>query len=718
MTPEDRIRLRVNPPNVSVPQGFKDLYFDDAGALIKESPDGVKEEVGGGGGTVDNASVNAAIEEDPAASLAAMGAAPEQGTALLENIEGLNRAFDDFMHFDVDSDASPHRLTLTGFADSMPGNPGIWITLDLQQRYGVGMLFTPNLGMSWNGANPTLTNCTADSSNFTRMPSACEYTIASGGSYAITTNDIGTNPPSAMYLPSGNLAEARVNTAVNTIPLPNGIQKVRVFYVKLPSAGTINVTLAQSQFSNVTGSANANAAEALGYIDLTPNDFFAPITLTVSASGGAVQFIGAAFMSGSGVGYWSSAKGSTKMDDQLPGLRAGAWNQVYKDLCTALGTAFVLHCQRATDAGTEATNAAANYQTFFDAYQDAGLGQVVFEEPHRDTENALTTDAINTTLRNLCAAERIAFFRSKRAVLSTSTVGLGWGDGDNIHRDSREWRYVSGVFLNQVGYFRSAFHRYSVAFGRAASASERFRLGALSRARQSRLIGRGGVFYGTTHSGSPYGNPSVAADTGFGWVSVAATAGHSAGVIGQLLGGASQLETSAGDITITGNGYRNLNLPSGGGHSAALVFGQSSTNITDITAITTRSFGLEFKHGTDLGGGLGATEYVRIWAHNGTTIVYSRWVSVCTSGGPSNNGISFALQWRKDLARFVLWCNGHNVPIFPRCSLSVPELASANTAGSYAHCYIRATGTGHTAGKIQWLELTGEFGTLYPPFAF
>lgn len=47
MKPADRIRLRRNPPNVATPQGSDDLYFNEEGSLIHESPGGVKETVGG-----------------------------------------------------------------------------------------------------------------------------------------------------------------------------------------------------------------------------------------------------------------------------------------------------------------------------------------------------------------------------------------------------------------------------------------------------------------------------------------------------------------------------------------------------------------------------------------------------------------------------------------------------------------------------------------------
>lgn len=48
---EDRIRLRRNPPNVSTPQGYEDLYVDSSGTFIRETAGGVKEEVGTGAPT-------------------------------------------------------------------------------------------------------------------------------------------------------------------------------------------------------------------------------------------------------------------------------------------------------------------------------------------------------------------------------------------------------------------------------------------------------------------------------------------------------------------------------------------------------------------------------------------------------------------------------------------------------------------------------------------
>ena len=79
MNPQERLRLRRNPKNVATPSGYDDLYFDSDGNLIHESPRGVKETVGGGSATVDNASVNAAIAEDQAATAEALGASTSGG---------------------------------------------------------------------------------------------------------------------------------------------------------------------------------------------------------------------------------------------------------------------------------------------------------------------------------------------------------------------------------------------------------------------------------------------------------------------------------------------------------------------------------------------------------------------------------------------------------------------------------------------------------------
>ena len=151
---------------------------------------------------------------------------------------------------------------------------------------------------------------------------------------------------------------------------------------------------------------------------------------------------------------------------------------------------------------------------------------------------------------------------------------------------------------------------------------------------------------------------------------------------------------------------------------SALIFGHNSTQVTNVSSVTVRSFGLEFANSTDLGYG-GGVEMCRIWAHNETSVIYGKWFTATTSGGASSNGIAFVLQWRKDLGALLVWMNGHNTGIWPRASLSVPAFKTNNTAASFAHGYIRTDGTGHAAaGKMQWLQLTCEFGKIGSPYGF
>ncbi len=79
MKPSNRIRFRRNPPNIAVPQGFDDLYFNETGVLIHESPEGMKQEVGAG--AVTEAAVLAAIPD---------------GGLPIEKTEGLQEALDFF----------------------------------------------------------------------------------------------------------------------------------------------------------------------------------------------------------------------------------------------------------------------------------------------------------------------------------------------------------------------------------------------------------------------------------------------------------------------------------------------------------------------------------------------------------------------------------------------------------------------------------------------
>jgi hypothetical protein len=658
-----------------------------------------------------------AIASDPAGARGAL----RVPTPILHNEAGLAKFFNAIMRTDEATAASPAVVGMTGFADSMPAYFGQMLAMDLSQKIGLAGLCNPGFGQSWNGASASVAltgGAAVASSDYTDLPGANTVTVPVGGKYAITTPDIGSNPSLALWLGTGDLDEWAMSANRNTIALPNGFTKVSIYYEVAPGAGSITGTIKQAQLSDVTATASAAGTLGLGTMELTPTDAFGPMTVEVTSSTATVRMLGIVFWTGqSGVLYWSSAKGSTKMDDQLPGLVSGEWNAVYSALFAALNTQLVIHAQRASDAGTEANNYQANYATFFDAYDTLAASQLVLAEPSREplSENALTTDAINGFLLSQCAARGYTFFDRKALVPTISPFKDSPTDG--VHRDPREHRFTAGFLTSRLGDFASAYSRQNGVMSQGRLASERFRLLATHRCRTRDLIGQGGgSFVATNVTGAGYIAGTVTGDTGYNLASAASTAGHSAATYGQMVAGASQLETSRHDIIVTANGYRNLSLPAGGGHRAALVFGQAGTIVTDITAIATRSFGVEFAHGSDIG--LLAAEYMRIFAHTGSAMTYSRWVLCNTSdGAPPSNGVGIVLHWDLIRQRFTLWGNGNIHGIWPRVSLSVPALASNNCNGAHVHGYIRATGTGHTAGKMQWQHISCSFGNLVMPYA-
>jgi hypothetical protein len=673
-----------------------------------------------------NANIVSAIEEDPQASRNALNIP----TPILHNEAGLAKFFDAIMRTDEATAAAPAVVSITGFADSMPAYFGNMLAIDLSEKIGLAGLCNPEFGHSWQGASLAVSltgGAAVASTDYTDLPGANTVTVPVGGKYAIVTPDIGSNPLLAAWVGGGDTDEWAMSPNRNAINLPHGFTKVSIFYEVAPGAGNITGTIKQGQLSDVTSTASAAGTLGLGVMELTPGDAFGAMTVEVTSSTATVRMLGMVFWTGqSGVLYWSSAKGSTKMDDQLPGLVAGEWNPVYSALFSTLNTQLVIHAQRASDAGAEANNHQANYATFFDAYDTLGASQLVLAEPSREpvAENALTTDAINAFLLSEAAARGYTYFDRKALVPAVSPFKDASTDG--IHRDPREHRFAVGFLTARLGSFAAAYSRQNGAVSRGQLADERFRLFAAHRCRTRDLIGMGGVTHiATTWSGSGYGNGTVTSDTGFNMVSGAGVAGHSAVTYGQMVAGAAKFETNRHDIVVTANGYRNLNLPSGGGHRAALIFGQTVTAITDITTITDRAqaadkpcFGVEFGHGTDIGGGLLAAEYMRIFAHNGTAMTYSRWV-LCntTDGTPSANGVGIVLHWDRLRQRFNLWGNGNIHGVWPRVSLSVPALASNSCAGAHVQGYIRASGTGHAAGKMQWQHISCSFGNLVMPYA-
>ncbi len=645
-------------------------------------------------------------------------AAPDE-QVILQNESGLAKFYDLLMRTDSSTQATPATIGITGFADSMPGAFTARFVMDMSEKVGFAALASPEFGTSWNGAAATMTGGAAvASSDYTISPAANTITIPAGGKYALTTPNIGSNPSLAIWTGGGAVSDEAISLGRLAISLPHGITKVSVYYVVESGAGNITGTLIQSQLANVTSTVSANGATGLGVMDLIPGDAYGAITVEVTAATATVKMLGILFWTGqSGLFHWTSAKGSTEMNTQLPGLSSGAWNTVYAALFANLNTGLVVHAQRATSPGTEADNYQANYATFFGAYSALNASQLVLAEPSREplAENPLTTDTVNNFLRTESKSRGLCFYDRKKLVPNPSPFKLGVTDG--IHRDPREHRYTVGWLVNRIGSFRASYSRQNgLSLGRIAD--QRFRLGALSRCRTRDFIGQGGyTYFSTTHSGAPYANATCTNDTGFNLVSVAATIGHSSACYGQMIASGSQFDTTLGDIVVSAQGYRNLSLPAGGGHRAALVFGTSSTSVTDITALAVRCFGIEFGHGTDIGGGLAAVEYMRIFAHNGTSMTYSPWVVLTTgSGVVSGTGLAVMLHWDFARQRFVLWGNGGNADLHPRVSLGVPALASNATSAAFVHGYIRATGTGHTAGKMQWTHLSCSFGTLNVPY--
>jgi hypothetical protein len=411
------------------------------------------------------------------------------------------------------------------------------------------------------------------------------------------------------------------------------------------------------------------------------------------------------------------------MDDQLVGLSGGAWNTVYASLVASLNTACVVHMQRATDAGTEANNAAANYQIFFDAYQALGIGQVVFTEPHRTTENALTTDAINATLRSLCAAERIAFFDQKQAVLPSSSTGLGWGDSDNIHRDTTEHRYIAGLFLSTVRDFRSAGSKYPDASSFNSRASEQtFRLAKSARFTPTAINSAGANFSSATFTGTGWANPQVNYRRGFAWTSNASL-GDSTGVIGQVSCGDSQWETQNLNIRVVASGDRNMSLPQGA--EALLTFGCGDPSdgnawIKTVSSSAIRCYGVQFANGTDvgLGGTFGTATHLRLWWRDASNVNYSRWVP--TLSEPSGAGISIVVEWNKVTGRLSLWSGSNASEILAKTSVAASSLSSNATSFNSIQGTIGARntdwGNGYGAsptpssnGRMQWRDITVEY---------
>lgn len=677
---------------------------------------------GAGDGTGEWATLNAAAISDSEAfgqSMLQQATAPAARELLglsvpLENPACLARVHAALQALD---DPSPGTVFgITGFGDSMAETSYTFghIARELQDRYGVGAVLSPNLGAAWNDTTHWVYTGGAAlvAADYDRFPGANEINIPAGGSAEIVFN-----PTAEQIYPSATLTDAKLPGATNYLNLPKGVRQISVFYMKETGAGTLDITVAQTGYSDLTSTIDCNAAEALARADFTPGNRFGQSTVTLEATTAAVRIVGVAWWGESGVLWLDSCVGGSTMTAQAAALDSGAFKTPYSDLLDELGIKLVLHAQRVPgDASWQ-----ANYEAFFAAYEALDLPQIVFAEPPRAAEMSPTTAAINTWLRAECEDRGIGFFDQSLLVTADLCTELGWFT-DTVHLDPPAHRYLAGMFLGAVDQFRRA--REGVAWSRRQLSAERARFFALCEMRTHRIFGRNGI---TSETADTDGGHTASVDSQKGFIFASATAlGHAAARIGSVPCAAT-LDLDDQDWIIAGNGYRNVNLPSG--VTAFLAFGGSATTITTLDSLAQKVFGIELALGSDVGspGGV-TTEVVRLFACDGTTTVTSAWTPCLQPGesAASLTGWGFVLHWDHAGETLYLYDSQNNGDFIThrgvgRLSLDVSDLlAEAASSGPWIHAGIVAEDSGNTpatTGEISWLNLSIQWGDLAPPFA-
>lgn len=672
-----------------------------------------------------------ALDGKLANSAAAVAAAGAARFERIENFHGLMAFMGELMKLDQSTLAAPKYVGVTAFGDSMASGAYVngMLYQALAEKYGVGACTSPNLGgFNANGNTWSYTGGASTPAEFSQTPGANWLVMPAGSTAATTLNSLfssGRRPSSlanSSYLPP----------QANFMPMPHGVRKVSVYYVKESGAGTIEATLSQTQHTDQVLSADANATAGMGKLEFTPTDGFRPMTVTLAASVAQVRVIGIVYWGYGGVIPWSSQSGGSTMTQQAACLSGGAFKAAYAEFAAELNTTLVIHQQRVPGDASWQTN----YPIFFDALAALNGGrvsQLVMGEAPIGTEGSPTTTAINAFLRTESNTRGFAYIDQTALLGSYSKIAaLGWNitilpsTTDTVHLGGLFYRYIAGRIMAECQGFENALSSFAEPSGIGSRYHDRFRKWAMEEQRTRTMhYMTGFVPDGQATGGTGY---AIAVDNEKGVRLTSGTAiGHAVCRIGSVTGGSASgsranINLAAADAVFVGKGLRNLNVPAN--TRAWIAIGMHTTAITSVSAIAERCFGLEFAWGPDVGSPDSAdTEVVRIFCYDGTSMNYSAWVDTAIPGQGSSpiTGFGFALNWDSSLKRIVLSTANQDSAdatnsIQPRASLAVPSLTT-NSSGAQINTGIHATVAPAAAGELSWQEITARVGQLGAPYA-
>jgi hypothetical protein len=633
---------------------------------------------------------------------------------------GMNQMFDAMQSFDKVVKGTTY-VGITGFGDSMIGlayTPQ-WFMHGLYKKYGMGAYGTADFGHGYGTAWTLAGGAARNTADFSYIPTAVYYTVPTAGSMSIAFN-----PQNISFLSSATASSAHID-GFDVMPLfPRGVRKVKVFAITEPGAGTLNAALAQTVYTDVTGTLDCNTTLGVSTIELIPKNKAGNMVLTLTSTGGTVKVLGALYYNDSGIVYIHSGCGGSTMTQQAACLSGGAFKKCYTDLMTACNVKLVIHRQRVYGDADYSTN----YDTFFNAYAALGVSQWVWGEPFTVDAQSPTVAIINDVLKQKTKALNISYSDPEMFFNPTVDTTINWAVSGDVHHLPAMHRYEAQRFLNQVDYFRSASSfTESQGYGEYGIKNWRHHFQPMNDARTKYMLGLSGV---TVTSGTS-GGYSFAVDgdyAGFKATSTATT-GYAVARLGNMPLGSVYPNFTLGDFSIACNGYRNVSMTAG--LYGFIGFGLSTSILTTLTSITRKSFGLQFASGADVGAPFAAADnLVRIWYCDGTNFVTSSYCN-CVGGGEGGSattGYNFVLAW--DVVDKYLYLYHSTNGGYPsinndaanafrlRMALEASGLYTATqTELGQVQIGLYSEGTTPTAaGSLSFNSVIGRWGHIAPPY--
>jgi hypothetical protein len=680
-----------------------------------------------------NSETPAAIGAITPAAVDAKIADAEPITAALENPSGLLPFIAAAQNFDTDSTvhSEPFTLSVISFGDSMPSATASDLVEEMARQWGLGAWTVAALGSPSENSTPgdfAFTGGASRPASFAQTPGQNWVNMPSGSTATHTlprTTEVVTKSTTT-------LTNRKINTATAYRPLPGGCRKVAVLIATAPGAGTLDITVSQDQYSNLTASVNTDAAAGFVAQEFTPVDRHAPITVAIANSVATSTVMGVMYFSGEGgIIHWDASKGSSAMEDQLACLDGGNFKPAFQGLFRYLNTRMVLHMQR-TLIDADAMENYGIFCTAFDAIPTSGgvTHLMIGELPKEEADEQEDIEARNAEIRAFAKTRGYAFLDGNKILGPYAGLEtVGWED-DGTHYYNAPRRLITSGIMRQCNNFLTSQSLHAPGISLPTRINERMRMEMLEEAITDRIHLRNGYVINAASAGSGADYAATMDNTRGLVVTGGAAIGHYRAEIGSLgWGGGSSnfvLNHNQHDLTVTINAAHAANLVQHqrGWFAIGLRAGNTHTSVATCTA--GRCFGVEIAPSDDVGNPDGVTGAgrlaARLWLYDGTSIIYSRWFRFSGSGAESSQNGGATYMWRWDLRTqtMTLWCvTPSSTPaaraIRPMASITSSGFASASTHGAFVFAGIQAATAPATTGFISVKNIAYRLGNVgYP----